>query len=265
MSLTWVLEREVFPNGDCIRTGAVEAGHHVLDWREEWSASAARPELVGPVLFHGSLSVADRIARERWWTPGAYCDAGAFHCSAWYPRAEEWLLNRRWEILPAAQLVRERDLVLDRLGTGDAVFVRPDSPLKPFSGRVLTRDRVTLAALDHGFYYDDPYLPVVVAPLRVVLREWRYVVSANRVIAGSGYTAATRAAIPDDPTGTPWRFAEDVSARLTGPETVYILDVCESDGGLHVLELNPFSGADLYACNGRDIVREVASIAAMAV
>jgi hypothetical protein len=30
--------------------------------------------------------------------------------------------------------------------------VRPDSPLKPFSGRVLRSDQISLATLDRGFY-----------------------------------------------------------------------------------------------------------------
>ncbi len=42
---------------------------------------------------------------------------------------------------------------MDQLGY--TVFVRPDSPLEPFSGRVLERGRISLQALDHGFYYDD--------------------------------------------------------------------------------------------------------------
>ena len=45
--------------------------------------------------------------------------------------------------------------------TAAPMFVRPDSPLEPFAGRVLARDKISLAALDHGFYYDDAYLPVV--------------------------------------------------------------------------------------------------------
>ena len=43
---------------------------------------------------------------------------------------------------------------------------------------------------------------------------------------------------------------------------VYVLDVCESDGRLRLLELNPFSGADLYACDAESVVSAVARIAA---
>ena len=151
---------------------------------------------------------------------------------------------------------------MHRIGATEAVFVRPDSPLKPFSGRVLRRDQITLAALDHGFYYDDAELPVVVAPVRSVSREWRYVVAMKRVLAGSGYLADGRTAVQDDPGGSPWQFATEVAEGLLPPDAVYVLDVCESDGLLRLVELNPFSGADLYACNGLAIVQRVSSIAA---
>jgi len=52
---------------------------------------------------------------------------------------------------------------------------------------------------------------------------------------------------------------------LLSDDPVYVLDVCETAAGLRLLELNPFSGADLYACTGSDVVREVATVARGAV
>ena len=52
---------------------------------------------------------------------------------------------------------------------------------------------------------------------------------------------------------------------MTAPDPVYVLDVCEADTGLRLLELNPFSGADLYACSGSEIVRHVGEVASAAV
>lgn len=40
-----------------------------------------------------------------------------------------------------------------------------------------------------------------------------------------------------------------------------MLDVCEADGRLRLLELNPFSGADLYACDRREVVATVSACA----
>lgn len=66
--------------------------------------------------------------------------------------------------------------------------------------------------------------------------------------------------MPDAPGGEPWAFAQSIASELRPPEAVYVLDVCEADGRLHLLELNPFSGADLYACDRAAVVRAVATL-----
>ena len=178
----------------------------------------------------------------------------------WYPLVRQWLLHRQWQVLPANELVARLELALEPLGRPNSVFVRPNSPLKAFSGRVVRADQITLAALDHGFYYEDAALPVVVTPVRTVTREWRYVVVSRRVVAGSAYEATGRAAIPDDPGNEPWAFASRIAEQLDPPEAVYVMDICEADRNLWLLELNPFSGADLYHCNVDDVVAAVSSV-----
>lgn len=258
----WVIEADVFRSRDAELQRAVEArGGSAVAWRDEWWDHQSWPRLQHAVVFHGSLGNAARIARELPWRPGAFCHTHAFHCSAWYPQAERWLVHREWTVLPASRLVADPSAEAARVGSGAEVFVRPDSPLKPFSGRVLPVRDITLAALDHGYYFDDPHLAVVVAAKRAVGREWRYVVVDRRVVAGSRYAADGRTALPDDPTGEPWAFAAAVAAELTPPEPVYVLDICEDAGELRLLELNPFSGADLYACDATAVVTAVSAAA----
>ncbi|MEM7385179.1 MAG: hypothetical protein AAF514_09570 [Verrucomicrobiota bacterium] len=75
--------------------------------------------------------------------------------------------------------------IATKLGSPRSLFLRPDSPLKPFSGRVVEVKDISLEKLDHGFYYEDETLPVVAAPVRQVGNEWRFVVASQRVVAGS--------------------------------------------------------------------------------
>ncbi len=169
------------------------------------------------------------------------------------------LLHPKWAILPASELIQRGDELFDQIGDGQKLFVRPDSPLKPFSGRVVTKGKLTLAALDHGFYYDDPNLPVVAAPVQTVSREWRFVIVNRRVVAGSGYQADGRIATSNDALDNARQFAAEVVESLPPPDPVYVLDVCETSHGLRLIELNPFSGADLYGCDGPSIVSAIAA------
>lgn len=195
------------------------------------------------------------------WRPGAYCETSAFRCSAWYGRAERWLLHQAWRATTVAALVDAPGKELSFLGDAPRFFVRPDSPLKPFSGRVVSRDRLSLSALDHGYYYDDTALPIIVAPVRAVAREWRYVVVGGQIAAGSAYLADRRTHEADTSRSEAWRFAAQVARSMEPPESVYVLDVCEADGELRLLELNPFSGADLYSCDRVAVVAEVSTLA----
>lgn len=267
--VVWVLETLVFDDEhQRLREAIASAGHDVVLWNDDWNQTRRWPDLSDAfvVLFHGSLENA-AFVRESipTWRPGAYCDVAAFHCSAYYPRTRQWLLNSDAIFTTVAALTQNPEAVLAPLGDkiGDRVFVRPDSPLKPFSGRVLERDQITLKSLDYGFYYENADLPIVAAPVRNVLREWRYVVVSGRIVAGSGYVAESRSAndVASDWQGEPLLFAQTVADLPSAPESVYVLDVGlvanDENDALRLLELNPFSGADLYDCERGAVVRAV--------
>src|SRR5262245_46231306 len=132
---TWVLEHGVFPESHAAMQAAVEAScAELLLWDDEWLRNGRAPRLDDRVVvFHGSLGNADRIPRTLPWRPGSYCDTEKFRCSAWYTRAERWLLHRAWRLTTVKALVDAPDRELEFLKGAPQVFVRPDSPLKPFS------------------------------------------------------------------------------------------------------------------------------------
>ena len=199
----------------------------MVPWDDEWWSSREFPTFSTSLsVFHGSLGNAARIVSELPWQPGAFCRTAALACSAWYPSAKEHLAHRAWRIVPADQFVGATEVVLSSLGLRGQFFVRPDSPLKPFSGRVLDVEDLSLAALDHGFYYEDPSIRVVVAPIIEVEREWRFVVVGGRVVAGSGYEADGRSESVCIDGGEAWTHAQRVATSISPPELAYVLDVC---------------------------------------
>ena len=260
--ITWVLESDVFPDRQQrLRAAVAATDHQVVEWDDGWWSSGHWPTLSDqPVVFHGSLGNAERIRSELPWAPGAYCDTPAFHCSAWYPLVSGSLLNGEHLFSTVRSFTADPEPHFERLGNPDALFVRPDSPLKPFSGRLIHRGGVSPAKLDHGFYYDDLDLPIVLAPPQWIGPEWRYVIVEGTVVAGSGYVAEGRSARA----GGDDRPAQDLAARLAAgldiADPVYVMDICEAGGRLALLELNPFSGADLYDCDREAIVKSVTDL-----
>ncbi|MBU0552442.1 ATP-grasp domain-containing protein [Myxococcota bacterium] len=281
--MTWVLEHGVFGDGHQRLAAAVtDAGGQVLDWDDAWLSAqgphhalqsrsdcipragnvSAKPPKVGEtwVIFHGSLGNAALINDVMGWTPGAWCAVERLRCSAWYHAAQPWLVHERWLKTTVRRLVDAPEQVLGEIVSGPRFFVRPDSPLKPFSGRTLARDGVSLRALDYGFYYDDVDLPIIVAPSREVGAEWRFVIVEGEVIAGCAYQADGRAEAERLTGGEPWQVAQEIAGCLPPPDPVYVLDLCAVQGQLRLLELNPFSGADLYACDRVAIVEAVEAL-----
>lgn len=130
--------------------------------------------------------------------------------------------------MPANDLVANAADVASSIGCTDRVFLRPDSPLKPFSGRVVDV-AISLKALDHGFYYEDETLPVIVAPVADVGREWRFVIVDGQVITGSSYDAETRSASSAGGDSNAFDLAEEIASSMEPPSPVYVLDICEVD------------------------------------
>lgn len=260
--LIWVLETDVFADRHEGLQGAAEsAGQEVVTWDDLWWSNGAWPRLPNRfVMFHGSLGNADRVKAELPWKPGAFCDTAAFSCSNWYRQVPEMLLNRRHSFTTVRSFTEDSERYFAELDSADRLFVRPDSALKPFSGRLVERGEVSPAKLDHGFYYDDLELPIVLAPARTVQREWRLVVANGQPIAGSSYTAESRQGQQDEIPAEVQRYAQDAARHIDVGDRIYVLDICETDEGLRILELNPFSGADLYFCDRDRIVEAVAGV-----
>lgn len=259
--MLWLLEADVFAAGPHpLRQAAVNAGHRVRTWDDAWW-DAGLPALEGSIVFHGSLGNASRIASQTRWSPGAYCDTAAFHCSQWYPRARTWLLQEDVIFSTVRQLVAAPQDVTSALGRETTeIFVRPDSPLKPFSGRVVKLEGLTAATLDHGYYYEDLELPIVVSGTRAIEAEWRFVVCDRVVVTGCQYQAEGRAAKGVEVDNHALQLAHEIAAGFDAPDPIYVLDVVRSDGQYRMVEINPFSGADLYACDHERIVASISGL-----
>jgi hypothetical protein len=255
----WLIEVGVFPETASRVCSAIEARGDRWTRYVDGIAEAELPPREACVVFWGSLGAAyrDRVAAR--WHPGAIGDIEEFRVASYAPRLAPLLANTDMVTTTVRDLVEKRQGVLDRLHQPERVFVRPDSALKPFAGRVLDASTINLAALDHGFYYDDDSLPIVVAPARQIQREWRTVVAEGRVVTGCSYTTDRRGADETLPEAVR-EIAGQVARGNWQPAPIYIVDVAEVDSQVRVLELNPFSGADLYHCDPHAVVDAVARV-----
>ena len=261
MTVHWLIEVDVFADTAARITSTLDARNQLWTRYHDDVRPAELPPLDVPVIFWGSLDAAysQRVAGP--WKPGAVGDVERFHCSAYYGElAGSKIANADAMFTTVAELVVAPAAIVTALGSPERVFVRPDSPLKPFSGRELAVADISLATLDHGFYYDDDQLAIAVCAPKTVGREWRFVVAAREVVAGCEYIASREGVGVSVPEGAKL-LAEQVAAADWQAAPLYVVDVAEVDGDFGVMELNPFSGADLYHCDPDRVVDAASRVA----
>jgi hypothetical protein len=144
-------------------------------------------------------------------------------------------------------------------GREDKVFARPTSCHKLFVGRCIERQAFASALAPTRY---DPTSQVVIAASRPIGREWRLVVADDRVIAGSQYAhQGERAIAPECPQDV-HAYAQSILDEVRWrPDPIFMMDVCESQGRLWLVELNSFSGSWLYRCDVTTVVAEASALA----
>jgi hypothetical protein len=196
------------------------------------------------------------------WIPGGWCATEKLDCAAYYPRFAKYLLNKRHAITTGAEAVRRQDELFEAFGRDGLVFVRPTGCLKIFNGRCV--DACSFASAIAPARYDSA-TKIVVAEPRSIGREWRFVIAEHRPIAASQYYDGGAKCLAR---GCPTEVREFVEGLLLDvawePDEVFIMDVCESEGKLNVLELNGFSCAGLYECDLANVVARVRTLAEVA-
>jgi hypothetical protein len=214
------------------------------------------------VIGYGTFPFARQIQVHHRWVPGAWCTPENLDGTVYFAHFGRFLLNQHYAIMPGVDAIRQRDWLFSVFGGGGSVFARPSGCHKLFVGRLVDRDSFA-GALSPARY--DPATLVVAAAPRSILREWRLVVVRDRVIAASQYAKhATRAIVP----GCPSEVRTFVDSMLSEvgwrPDPIFMLDVCESEGRLWLVELNGFSCSWLYQCDPSVVVAEASELASRA-
>jgi hypothetical protein len=86
--------------------------------------------------------------------------------------------------------------------------------------------------------------------------EWRLFMLEDQVITASTYRLKDSLNIHGKVPKRVLDFAKE-TARLWQPDKVYVMDICETDTGLKVIEYNCFHASGVYSCDVQKIVNLV--------
>jgi len=208
----------------------------------------------GPIVYYGSTALVKKVSE----TPKLMRGSALFfdplrHRPDWYgPQYGEAYLNR------GSRLTTIREFIGEAHNLKERFFVRPNSGLKIFAGKVFDwfvfRDFLeqstgnSLLSLDTEIVVNDP---------KTILREFRNWIVDGEVVASVQYKVGSRMlASPDVPEAVR-DFARSQS-RICSPSAVFVLDVAETPDGYEVVEVNCFNSSGVYLTEqDLDIVAEV--------
>jgi hypothetical protein len=211
------------------------------------------------VIAYGTFPFARQVQLHHRWMPGAWCNPQTLDCATYYAYFGRYLLNQSYVMMPGVEAIRQRDWLFAILGEDDEVFARPTSCHKLFVGRRVSREAFS-SILSPTRY--DPATAIVIARPRDIGREWRLIVIGDRVVSGSQYAIEGKRAIAPDLPHEVTAYAQSMLSEVRWrPDPIFMLDVCESDGRLWLVELNSFSGSWLYECDLGAVVAGAAELA----
>jgi hypothetical protein len=221
------------------------------------AAITVDPELKDEVLIpYGSTVLIRGFDQSGLRRDGFFYDQESLRTSRWVEHLGERMLNHDALFLTLGEAANH---IGEKAGEG-TWFVKPDADLKDFTGGLVNastilafRDKVASGAC--SFSVD---IPVVAAKTKNTGWEYRLFMIEERVVAASSYRLRSMLdqsrRVPQDVIA----YAEE-TARAWRPSDAYVMDVGETDAGLKVVEFNCLNASGLYACDERDVVREVSS------
>lgn len=272
MNVGWLLDASVFDAyhdelvAAIVRNGFLVKSVHRPKPPYSWDNARAVYRKAFPqgscVVTHADIDLVSRVMSDNRWTPGGFATVAHFYCSRYYPHLDQYLLNRDHLILPFCDLASRSNELFDKYGRDGRIFVRPDSPLKLFTGLVVARDTLEKDLEYMAFFEFPAEAPVIISSPKAIAGEWRFIIADRQVVASSKYKNGEQLIAEPGAEDGAQALAERIAGDDFSPDPVWVLDVCKTaDGAFHLLEIGGFSFSNLYACDKDAVVRAVSRVA----
>lgn len=188
-----------------------------------------------PVFAYGSTTIG-LVSDLSGWSPG-YIDAPEMleAISHW----GEHMLNHDVQVAEIGSMTPPQG----------SFFIRPDTDGKAFPGTVTDDEEFEgwrARLLDVKGWTSLPAdTRVLYGPVKRILAEWRLAVVDGRVAASSQYRLNNRMHLVE---GAPDEVLDYAHARIAEwrPRTAFVMDICQTEDGLRIVETNSISSAGFY-------------------
>lgn len=214
-------------------------GCHVIPFQEEIQFLEP-PPVRKDVVPYGSAKLS-RVAEKEGWT-GMFFDNELFRSDVCNINRSD-MLNSDGEVMLVRDLQERFKFVADE----EVYFIRPVKDLKEFNGTLTTAKEIRrwMSSIDSGNFSFSAESPVVVAPPKEILAEWRWFVVNHKVISGSTYKMHGQRLVQRE-TDANVIFEAQVLADKWLPNPTVCMDIALTKSGPKVIEFNCFNSSGFY-------------------
>lgn len=200
-----------------------------------------------PVVVIGSISLVNH-ARKKGWFPGAWSNPKIYNFRHYLEQYGDKMLNYGGKI---GTLRYVYSMVKE-----EKVFIRPLADDKSFAGAVMSdydidewRNRLVNA--EKGWTVDLD-TEILVAPLKTIWSETRFVCQCDRICSGSQYKRGNRVLYSEVVDNHISDFAKSCIHPFTFGkplDTMYVMDIADTPEGPKIIEFNNVNSAGWYECD----------------
>lgn len=218
------------------------------------------------VVLHGSLQQGKQISNLPIY-PGTFITLDNYECCNYYANYGGHLLNEDYLMFGFNDLTRNKDKIIkyfDSFG----IFIRPSNGYKTFAGQVINGSNFEYELKNIKRYIGEDNPLVLVSKCFKILEEYRFIIAEGEVVSGAKYfdkhNMGTFKPYYDKPCTHDdieiIEYASDM-AKLYQPDKAFTMDICKTDFGYRLLEINSFNCASMYGNNYSTVVEAINELA----
>jgi hypothetical protein len=243
-------------------------GHNVHVLRNATGIEPIDPPFTSnePTLAMVSLGIARRLSTRPEFVPGVLCRPEMLKVSTYGAFWGRHLLNDDYVVLPWAEFVRRREIWIRDAGGAESVFVRPNSCEKIFTGQEIPFDdwHHEVRCMESLTGIRPETLVCVSSPKSDIAGEWRFWIANGAVVTHSHYsweTAGQPGAVCPEPPLECIELANALCREPWQPDVAYTADICMTDRGARLVEVNSFSCSGVYEADLSRLIDAGSSVA----
>jgi hypothetical protein len=231
----WVVEEGVFDeNEDKLRE---ILGDRLILAKYTINGPTFSKSPVTDYIFYGTHTLGRRLQRSKDAKAICWLYDKVYDCNYYLPFFGGYALNNPHLFVEAGTFHLLRDSL-----SSPSMFVKQNSGYKTFTGLVVNSEIPT------DLYRDEL---LMLAPVKPVELEWRFVISKGSVLTQSPYGDILDSGPHMEEAK---EFAKAVITTDYDPAPMWTLDICRSEGAYKVVEVNSLLSAGWYNCDIAKIV-----------